>query len=113
MIVKRIAPLSLAKISGVLYAIIGLIIGCGCAMISMVGGALSREMPGKAFGAVFGVGAIIFFPILYGVLGFVGSLIGAAIYNLLASAVGGVEVELVNKPGTIPPVPAVMPTPHA
>jgi hypothetical protein len=79
----------------------------------MVGGALSQEMPGKAFGAMFGVGAIIFFPILYGVLGFIGSLIGAGIYNLLAAMVGGVEIELVDKPGSVPVSPPVMPTPHA
>ena len=56
-------------------------------------------MGGHAFGALFGVGAIIFFPVLYGVLGFIGSLIVAAIYNVLASAVGGVEVELVAEAG--------------
>ena len=34
MILKRIAPLSLAKISGVLYAIIGFIVGCCFALMS-------------------------------------------------------------------------------
>ena len=107
MILKRIAPLSLAKVSGVLYAVVGFIVGCIFAMISLMGGALSEQMGGRAFGAVFGVGAVIMFPIMYGLLGFVGSLIGAALYNLFASWVGGVEVELVPKA----PVAGAMPGP--
>lgn len=41
-----------------------------------------------------GVGAIIVFPLLYGFLGFIAGIIGAALFNLVASMVGGVEIEL-------------------
>ncbi|MFM8912259.1 MAG: hypothetical protein ACKOE6_04970 [Flammeovirgaceae bacterium] len=42
----------------------------------------------------FGFLSIIIFPILYGGIGFVAGLIGAAIYNLIAGWVGGIKIEL-------------------
>ena len=113
MIVKRIAPLSLAKISGVLYAIIGFMVGCVFALISLVGGALSQQMGGRAFGALFGVGAVVMFPILYGAFAFIASLISAWLYNLLASWVGGIEVELVSKTPGAQGTPDLVTPPHA
>jgi hypothetical protein len=97
MILKRIGAVSLAKVSGLLYAILGFIVGCFFALFSLVGMAVSKELGGQAFGALFGVGAVIMFPILYGATGFIASLIGAAIYNVLASWVGGIEVVLEPK----------------
>jgi hypothetical protein len=44
------------------------------------------------FGVLFGVGAIVLLPILYGCMGFVVSLVGAWLYNLAAGAVGGIEL---------------------
>jgi hypothetical protein len=46
------------------------------------------------FGAMLGVGAIVVFPILYGCMGFLGSLIVAWLYNLLAGMVGGIELDI-------------------
>jgi hypothetical protein len=43
---------------------------------------------------VFGVGAVFLLPIVYGIMGFLGGVITAVIYNLAAGAVGGLEVEL-------------------
>ena len=48
----------------------------------------------RDFGALFGVGAVVAFPIFYGCLGFVGLLFAAWLYNLVAGVVGGVEVEI-------------------
>ena len=95
MIVRRIGPLSLAKISGTLYALMGLLVGAIVSVISMVGGAMAPgdERSGM-IGALFGAAAIIVLPVCYGVLGFVGSLIGAVIYNAIAGVVGGVEIDV-------------------
>ena len=95
MIVRRVGPMSLAKIAGALYAIMGLIAGAFLSIVSIVGGAMAPEdaSPGM-FGPLFGVAAIIVLPIFYAVLGFLGSLLMAALYNLVASAVGGVELDL-------------------
>jgi hypothetical protein len=41
---------------------------------------------------------VIFLPILYGAVGYVGSALFAALYNVLAKRVGGVEFESVDQP---------------
>ena len=92
MIVKRIGPMSLAKIRAALYALIGLIIGAIISAVSMVGGALGGSDAGM-MGMVFGAAAVILLPLLYGCMGFVGSLIGASLFNLAAGWVGGIELD--------------------
>ena len=96
MVVRRINPLSIAKIAGLLYAILGLIVG---AFMSLIFGAIgsfgmaSHEMP-PMFGMLMGAGSIVALPIFYGVLGFVGSALAAMIYNGLAGFVGGIEIDV-------------------
>lgn len=94
MIVKRIGPLSLAKISGMLYALMGLIVGAFISLFSVVGGAFAPGKDAGVVGMLFGAAAIVILPIFYGLLGFVMSLIGAALYNLVAGWVGGVELDV-------------------
>ena len=101
MTIKRIGPLSCAKIAGVTYAALGLLIGALISLVAGLGLALSgaqQSLDAKAlppmFGAFMGVGAIIVFPILYGIIGFIFALIGAWIYNLLASWIGGIQVDI-------------------
>ena len=94
MVIRRVGPLSVAKIAGTLYAVIGLIIGGVVSLVAIVGGFGANTGNSSMIGAMIGTGSIIMFPIFYGCLGFVGSLIVAAIYNVLAGAVGGVEVDL-------------------
>jgi hypothetical protein len=60
--------------------------------------AMGSQMEDTEFGPfggmLFGAGAIVTLPIFYGVLGFVSTAIAAFIYNLLAGAVGGIEIEV-------------------
>jgi hypothetical protein len=93
MVVRRVGPLSLAKVTGLLYALLGLIIGACISLFSFVGSSMGPKGSG-AMGAMFGVAAIIIFPIFYGILGFIMSLISAALYNLVAGWVGGVELDM-------------------
>ena len=93
MVVKRIAPLSCAKLVGTLYAILGLCFGAVISVISLVGG-FADAGESAAFGALFGVAAIVLLPVLYGGMGFVTTFIGAALYNVLAGVVGGVEIDV-------------------
>ena len=95
MVLKRIGPISVAKIAGTIYAIFGLILGAVLSVISMIGLAAggSSEAPAIA-GMMFGVGAVIWLPLFYGAAGFVASLIGAALYNVFANLVGGIELQL-------------------
>ena len=95
MILKRVAPMSAAKILGVLYLVLGLIMGCIFALISvMFGSVLSQAEGGAMFAMFFGVGAIVILPIMYGIMGFLVGLIGSSLYNWLAGVVGGFELDL-------------------
>ena len=93
MIIKRIGPLSCAKLSGLLYAVIGLLIGGVFSMAAMAGAFASETAGAAGIGAIMGVGAVIVFPILYGLMGFVATLIAAWLYNVLAGFVGGIEID--------------------
>jgi len=93
MVIRHLGPLSLAKVGAVIYAIFGFLFGCLFALIALGGSAAdASEMEG--FGALFGGGAVVAFPIFYGCLGFVALLFTAWLYNLVAGVVGGVEVEI-------------------
>ena len=95
MTITRVGPLSVAKIAGILYAAIGLLFGAFFSLFALIGGlaAAANNDGAGAFGAIFGVGAIILAPIFYGCLGFVMTLIMAALFNVAAGIVGGVEVD--------------------
>lgn len=94
MIVRRVGAVSFAKVMGTLYALMGLIFGACISLFSFVGSAFApRGVPG-GLGVLFGVGAIIALPLFYGILGFIMSLIGAGLYNLVASWVGGIELDV-------------------
>ena len=43
-------------------------------------------------GAMFAVGLLM--PVMYGVMGFIFGILGAAVYNLIARWLGGIEVEV-------------------
>ena len=92
MVVRGIGALSLAKILGVLYAVFGLIAGFIFTTVSLVGLAFAEKsgMEGLVAG-LFGIGAVIILPIFYGAIGFVGGLITAGLFNLVAPLVGGLE----------------------
>ena len=100
MIVTRIRPLSLARVTTAIYAAIGLVIGGLVALFSFVGaaiGAAAANDAGPWFGALFGLGALVFAPVFYGLLGFLGGLFTAVIYNLAAGWLGGVEFVVVDQ----------------
>ena len=96
MTITRVGPLSVAKVAGLLYVVIGLIAGCLISLAAMAGafGASAANTDGAGpMAALFGVGAIVILPIFYGVLGFIGSLIMAWLFNVAAGMVGGIEVD--------------------
>jgi hypothetical protein len=96
MVIRNIGVGSLAKILGALYAIWGFIFGVIVALIALAGAGMGAagdsDMPGW-LGGVFGVGAVIFLPICYGILGFIGGALSAVMYNVVAGMVGGLHVE--------------------
>ncbi|HKW32361.1 MAG TPA: DUF3566 domain-containing protein [Candidatus Acidoferrum sp.] len=97
---KRIGPGSAFKVGLVTYAILGLFVGFCFAFFSMVAGSLGSLAGGqasagaRALGMGFGFGAIIIMPIMYGIIGGIGGVLGALVYNLVAGWIGGLEVDI-------------------
>lgn len=92
-ILTRISPASAFKVGFVCYAILGLILGAFCSLAAVAGATFLGSSHHMLFGR-FGAFAVVLCPILYGLLGAVGAVIGAAIYNLASGWVGGLEVEI-------------------
>jgi hypothetical protein len=99
-VIKRINPLSAAKVAAVLYGLMGLLIGGLFSLMAMFGGfaaGMSGDEGAAAapfLGMFFGVGAIIIVPILYGAVGAIMVAIGTALYNVVAGMVGGIEIDV-------------------
>ncbi|MYA17492.1 MAG: hypothetical protein F4Z28_12410 [Gammaproteobacteria bacterium] len=84
--VKRIGVLSVGKIFGIVGAVFGVIAGLFLALFS---GALGEPfLGGNWFVQLIGL------TLIYAIASFVGGVIYAALYNLVASWVGGVQIEL-------------------
>ncbi len=90
--VRRIEPVSLAKIYAVITGAITTLfaIPAGCAMAIM--GSTMDEFGGM--GAGVGIMMMIMYPIMGVVMGFVMGWIYGFVYNLVADRIGGVEIEL-------------------
>ena len=93
MVIKRIGPMSCARITGTLYAAMGLVFGAIFSLLALAGFAPDNS-DAAGLGAMIGVGAIIAFPILYGCIGFVATIIGVWLYNVMAGLVGGIEMDV-------------------
>jgi hypothetical protein len=94
MVIKRVGPVSCGKIAGVLYGIIGLVMGAIFSVLALAGGLAADTTNGATAGAMVGVGAIVAFPLLYGGLGAIGTIIMAALYNVIAGVAGGIEIDV-------------------
>jgi hypothetical protein len=100
MVIKRIAPLSAAKIAGLIYALIGLPFALLVWVISLVGLSYSglSVSPFLPFAPGYvvagGAAAVVILPLVYGAFCFVMTLLGAWLYNLVAGFVGGVGIEV-------------------
>lgn len=83
--IKRFSVGQSAKFMGVLYSLLGLIFLPLFLIVALVGP--EGSVP---FGAIFAVAI----PVMYGVMGAISGLVGAAMYNLVAGWVGGIDVEI-------------------
>lgn len=97
--IRRVGIVSLALMSGLLYAAFGLIIGLLFACFTLLGVASLAANVEELTG--FEVGGIIFaavyalcFPLLYGFIGFIAGLVLGVLYNLIAGIAGGIKIEL-------------------
>jgi len=104
--IRSVGVLSFAIISAALHACMGLIV-----LLFLLPFGLITMVYGRRGGAAGGILLLIFAlfaPVLYAVMGFVMGAMGAAVYNLVAKWLGGIE--LVLEPAA-PPAGAVAPPP--
>jgi hypothetical protein len=94
MTVKHVGVFSVAKIYGALSGTMGLIFGVILALVSTLGAGFGGDNVPAFLGPMLGVGAIIFLPVFYGLMGLCMGAVMAALYNLLAGVVGGVSVDV-------------------
>lgn len=82
--IRRFGVGQTAKVVATLYALMGVVF----VPLFLIAAMFSPKQTG--FGPVFALA----FPVIYGVLGFICTAIGCAIYNFVAGLVGGIEIEL-------------------
>lgn len=97
--IKRVGVWSVARVFGSLYGCLGLVFGLIVAAAALLGAGFARATEGASappavVGALLGVGAVVFLPVLYGTMGLVMGALTAWLYNLFSSVVGGIEVDL-------------------
>jgi len=92
-VVKSVDVFSWAKIQALFGIVFGLFYGI---LFAVMGAAInmSKAIPGSD---ALGVLTIIIFPIVGVIMGFICGAIMAFLYNIFAGAVGGVQIELVEK----------------
>jgi hypothetical protein len=91
--IKRIGVVSAAKIVGALYFSLGLIMGFFFACAGLLGLAAEASSEFADTSSVFFLVFACATPIVYGVIGAIMGAIGAAIYNVVAGVIGGLEIE--------------------
>jgi hypothetical protein len=94
MTVKHVGVMSVAKIYGCLSAAMGLIFGVIVAIASTLGAGFAGDEAPAFLGPLFGVGAVVFLPVFYGLMGLCMGALGAALYNGIAGFVGGVSIDV-------------------
>jgi hypothetical protein len=96
MVIKRIGVLKLA----VFQACMGVALGVCVALLFMGFGSMLAGLGGQhaagagLIGLFGGIAMLIFLPVIYGVIGFIGGAVVAALYNLVAALVGGIEIDV-------------------
>jgi hypothetical protein len=98
---RKIDLMSAGKVSAAIHAILGFL--AGLIFASVVGGLLvwmpvvvpatSQIVNVGVVSGAAGLSAIVIFPIVGAILGFLWGVIAAFLYNIVAERIGGIEVE--------------------
>jgi hypothetical protein len=94
-ILKHISPASAFKVGAIAYGVLGFLLGALCTAVAVAGVHVAHHGP-MLIASRVGVFAIMLCPIIYGIMGGIAAAIAALIYNLAATWVGGIEVEIAN-----------------
>ena len=82
--IRRFGVGQTAKVLGVLYTLIGIVL----LPLFLIASMFAPDQTG------FGIGVAIALPVIYGIAGFVFTAIACLIYNMVAGWVGGIEIEI-------------------
>jgi len=94
--VKKLDVMSVAVVTCIIYAIIGLIFAIlGGLFMGMISAVLPYGGSSRV-GLGFGMAMVILYPLIFGFCGFIGGALSAFIYNLVAKWVGGIKFELAD-----------------
>lgn len=97
--ISRIPVMPFAMMLAAIQAVISFITGIIIALIWAPFISYAQSMPNYTgpplgfFGILFGVGAVVIFPILGFVIGLIEGLLFAVIYNFLAPRIGGIRLQ--------------------
>lgn len=89
--IQRIGPASAFKVGFVVYACLGFLAGILCSAIAFAGVPFS---PHEHLPRVVTLFAVVLCPIVYGLIGAIGTLISVLLYNLASGWVGGLEADI-------------------
>lgn len=89
--IKSIDVVQAGKVMGLIGAVMGLVAALLVIVFTSIGGLLAY---GPFFPRNLTFVAIITFPLMYGISGFIGTVIFAAIYNWIAKKIGGLKLDL-------------------
>jgi hypothetical protein len=91
-IIKSVGVLSVAKMMGLIQACLGVVLIPFFLLVGLAGTLAGRaESP---FAGMVGLVLAFCMPIFFGILGFIMGAIGAALYNLFAKWIGGIELQM-------------------
>lgn len=101
--IKKLGVLSVAKMYAVIALVVSLLIaipyGLFIIIFSLIGAGGASGDAALAIGGggvVMGLVVMVGIPVMYTLMGFIGGVIGALIYNIFAGIVGGIEIEVEN-----------------
>jgi hypothetical protein len=90
---KHVNPLQFGIVCGALYFLLGIVIAIFfAAIIGMIASMPMAQLSPNA--SMMNPASAIFLPFFYGITGFLGGLLVAWLYNVVAGWTGGVEIRL-------------------
>ncbi len=101
--ISHISPLQLGTVLAVLYGTLALVVFVPLFLIiGLVVSHLPQTANQQPMPAIGMVASAVIAPIFYAVFGFIGGVIAAFVYNLVAGWTGGIEFTLVDVAPAIP-----------
>ncbi|HFS68162.1 MAG TPA: hypothetical protein ENK67_08120 [Flavobacteriia bacterium] len=91
---KRIDPVKAGIVYGALTALLSLIFILPFMLLFSAAGFANQPGMGSMFGGGL---TMLFLPIVYGIIGFIGGLIGTALLNFILSKTNGLDIEFDGK----------------